>query len=84
MLPVTTSLVRWTNVNAPIPAVSAELAGYVRSEYGESAYYAHALVEQAERSRSTRIPIRRDGVLRRFLATISEPFAAGRGSPGGA
>ncbi len=84
MLPVTTSLVRWTNVNAPTPAVSAELAGYVRSEYRENAYYANALVEQAAQIRATRTSVRSDGLLRRFLTAVAGTLAAGRASPGGA
>ena len=84
MLPVTErSLVRWTMVNAPNVGGSEELARYVRSEYGEDAYFARALVDQAARMQAARVPNGTSGLLRRFLAAISQTSAA-RASPGGA
>ncbi len=84
MLPVTEkNLVRWTSVNAPNAGVSAELVRYVRSEYGEDAYFARALVDHAAQIRAARVPNGTSGLLRRFLAAITQTAAA-RASPGGA
>lgn len=85
MLPVTqSSLVRWMSANAPTSGVSTELARYVRSEYGADAAYAQTMVGRAERVRSVRLPNGTAGLLRRFLVTVTETFAAMRASPGGA
>ncbi len=83
MLPVTQTMVRWNLVNAPSPAVSAELVRYVRSEYGENAYFARAVIDRAGAIRTARSSNGTTGLLRRFLAAIS-PTAAARASPGGA
>lgn len=84
MLPVTEhSLVRWTTVNAPSVGVSAELVRYVRSEYGEDAYFARGLIDQAERIRAARTQNGTSGLLRRFLAAITQTAVA-RATPGGA
>lgn len=85
MLPVTqSSLVSRMHVTTPTRGVSEELARYVRSEYGANTAYAEAMVGRARRVESIRIRTGPAGLVRRFLATVSEALALARASPGGA
>ncbi len=83
MQPVTqASLVSRMHVTTPIRGVSAELARYVRDEYGANAAFAETAIGRA--SVAIRIPNGPAGRLRRFLAAVTEAFAQARTSPGGA
>ncbi|HYM39144.1 MAG TPA: hypothetical protein VEY12_03215 [Thermoplasmata archaeon] len=85
MLPVTqSSLVSQMHVTTPTRGVTAELARYVQSEYGANAAYARTMVERARKVESIRIRTGPAGLVRRFLATVSETLATARASPGGA
>ena len=85
MLPVTqSSLVSRMHVTTPTRSGSEELVRYLQSEYGENAAYARTAFERAAEVRSVRIRRGPAGLMRRFIATLSEALTVARASPGGA
>ncbi len=85
MMPITqSSLVSRMHVTNPSRGMSAELARYVRDEYGANASFAETEIGRKARVASARIPNGAAGWVRRLLTTVSEAFVGARGSPGGA
>lgn len=85
MMPIIqSSLVSRMHMTSPSRGVSADLARYLRDEYGANAAFAETAIGRKARAQSTRIPNGAGGLVRRLLATVSEAFAGTLASPGGA
>ncbi len=85
MMPITqSSLVSRMHMTSPSRGVSAELAWYVRDEYGANAAFAETAIGRTAGARRTRIPNGAGGLVRRLLATVSEAVVGALASPGGA
>ncbi len=71
-------------VNAWTRGVSAELAGYLRSEYGAGPGFARTLVEWASRDGPVRTNVGARSLVQRLGAKILKAFATSQAAAGGA
>lgn len=68
----------------PTDKASTELGRYLRSEYGEEATFARALIAAGRRPRRVVIRNADGGLVRRFLVAVTDALGAGSGVPEGA